>query len=147
MAAALTAAALSSCTGAPGRDGRDGIATMIPVTLNVPVNMWEYSYDIDNNYYYVTFNMPEIHSGVLKDGAVNVYYIEKNGAQAAMPSVRHREDIDPVTGEKYLYTVTLDYEYDLGTLTIFYTASDFVYEQAPEFGPDRDMAFRCVVMY
>lgn len=71
---------------------------------------------------------------------------KKDGFQIEMPYVRHKEEyvgINDWGEDQYaIYTETLDYEYMVGSLTIYYTVSDFIYEPTPG-----TMQFRCVVMY
>lgn len=154
LALMSTVCFLAACQGPAGRDGLDGRdgrdASMQVVLINVNQNMWAYSSVADNNYYYATVDMPEITDNVFKKGCVKMYrtfnFGQKNASQIEMPYVRLAEEVYD-NGDKVFYTETVDYEFGVGSLSIFYTASDFLYEFDPaSFVPD-DMQFRCVVIY
>lgn len=159
MALAASAALFTSCIGRPGLDGRDGrdgldgVGTIRTVVINVDANQWEYSDYEDNNYFFAIVDMPEITRDVFREGLVKMYRVfdfkdEKLGTtQAEMPFSRHNEyKWGPAPDERALYTETVDYEYSVGSLTLFYTASDFDYEYDLKFQPE-SMQFRCIIMY
>ncbi len=149
MILALTLGLASGCTGQPGRDGVDGVGVMTTVVVNVSRDAWVYSGMKDNNYFYATVDMPEITSAVFKKGLVKVYRAydmnNENSTQAELPYVRLNEYFDD-SGAKGFYTETVDYEFGVGHMSIYYTASDFDYEQDEQFVPEA-MQFRCVIMY
>ena len=115
------------------------------VVIDVPQNKWQYSYNEDNNYFYATVNMPEITKQAFESGLVKMYrlYDGKPASQMELPYVRLNEIVFD-DGETYFYTETVDYEFSVGSLTIYYTASDFDYELNEKFVPD-PMSFRCVI--
>lgn len=149
------AAILSSCTGAPGldgrdgRDGKDGLGVINSVLINVKQSDWMYSDQPNNNYFYATVTMPEITEKAFKMGMIKMYrsydFGTTNATQIEMPYVRLNER--NVGGNEWVfYTETVDYQFNVGSLTIYYTASDFDYEIDETFVPEA-MQFRCVIMY
>lgn len=91
------------------------------VSLHVNSNDWQaYS---DNNrknmFYAVDFSMPEIDNDVYDKGAVQTFLVTET--QSPLPAVRHRQDQN-----NYMWTRTIDFEYQPGTMRIFVTSSDFV---------------------
>jgi len=85
-------------------------------------------------YYSCRFDMPEITSSVFSLGSVQTYvYI--NDAQQVLPSVLHFRN---PSGE--MWTQTIDCEYGIGYIKLFYTNSDFSVTDAPA-----TMDFRVVV--
>lgn len=162
MVLVASAALFTSCIGRPGLDGRDGrdgidgidgVGTIRTVVINVDESLWEYSNDKDNNYFFATVDMPEITLTAFREGLVKMYRVfdfsgQKLGAtQMEMPYTRHNEyKWGTAPDERALYTETVDYEYSVGSISIFYTASDFDYEYDLKFQPET-MQFRCIIMY
>lgn len=104
------------------------------IDLQVDPGDWIYSNLPDNNFYFASFDIPEITKDVYDNGIVNLYveYQNNDGSytMALMPAVRHMEEFDE-GGNQILYTATLDAEYSVGKLVIIYTASDF-FESRPD---------------
>lgn len=149
--AALSLCILASCEGAPGmdgRDGRDGVGVIDNIIINVPQKSWQYAGANDNNFFYATVPMKEITEDVFDGGLVKVYrtynYDSADATQAELPFVLLKEE--SVDGGKVFYTETVDYEFGIGSITFYYTVSDFIYEYDPGFVPEA-MQFRCVVMF
>lgn len=135
------------------------------VDIQVNTEHWKYSELDNNNYFVASISMPEITRDVYDNAVINVYREYETGttnaSQTVLPYVRHKEysyqlvDEDgklvvdennyPVYGWGF-YTETVDYEYSQGSLSIFYTASDFDYELDLNFVPE-PMHFRVVIMY
>lgn len=150
LATAIIAAALSSC-----RKEEpiiiDDSTVLQSVLINVKASQWVYSNVDNNNYYYATVDMPEITEEVFKTGLVKMYrcydFGTSNATQIEMPFSRHYEYYytdeydDTYWG---FYTETVDYEFQVGTMTICYTLSDFDYE-VEDIAPEA-MQFRCVIM-
>ena len=149
---------LSSCRGLdgldglPGRDGRDGldgVATIRTVIVNVPQESWAYSDLKSNNYFSATVNVPEITEDAFDYGLIKTYrlfdYDKSTASQIEMPYIRLKEYFDNRVDDWNFFTEEVDYEIGIGTITIFYTVSDFDYELDESFIPE-DMQFRCVVM-
>lgn len=140
---ALSAFVLSSC--------QQKIITEHPVSsvlITVKQGDWNYSYQDNNNYFYASVDMPEITGHVFDKGIVKMYRVYdfkgSNPSQVEMPYVRLKET--SIGGGNWaFYTETVDYEYTIGSLNIYYTASDFDYEIDETFVPET-MQFRCVVM-
>lgn len=152
---AASMAFLSSCEGEPGRDGRDGLGVMDVVLINVTQASWSYSNANDNNYFYATVDVPELTGDAFDYGAVKMYrtfnYDKSDAVQMEMPYIRLNEYNTGYRDESGkdiwgFYTETVDYEFGIGYIRIFYTASDFDYELNESFVPEA-MQFRCVVMY
>lgn len=98
------------------------------IDLQVNEADWTYSNQADNNYYFASFDIPEITKDVYDNGIVNLYVEYKNDdgsyTMALMPAVRHIEEFDS-EGKQILYTATIDAEYSVGKVVVVYTASDF----------------------
>lgn len=143
---AMSILALFSCRKEYIYDG----PTMKSVKINVSPNAWQYSNDIDNNYYFATVQMPEINASVFKEGLVKMYRVydwdEPSAAQTELPFVRLNE-IEGNDGVFYFYTETIDYQFTPGEITIYYTMSDFDYKYDPDSFNPGPMEFRCVVVY
>ena len=136
-----------------------GIVSGFDIVLaDVPMESWTYS-DLDNNNYFVaTVSMPEITEDVFDNGIVSVYrtydYDSSNPVQIALPYVRVNEEYVEYTdgqtgeieGEWVFYTETIDYEYSIGELSLYFRASDFLYELDTDYVPC-DMQFRIVLIY
>lgn len=145
-------AAFSSCRKEEPIIIDDG-PTIQSVLITVEKNQWVYSNVPNNNFFYATVSMPEITDEIFKTGFIKMYrcfdFGSDNATQIEMPYVRHNEEY--WSDEDYdidgwdFYTETLDYEIQVGHVTICYTLSDFYYELDEGFTPDR-MQFRCVVM-
>lgn len=156
MVLAASAALFTSCIGRPGLDGRDGrdgldgVGTIRTVVINVYEDQWEYSKEDNNNYFFAIVDMPEITKDAFKEGLVKMYRVFDFNSpllgttQVEMPYTRHKEE-EVRPNDWVFYTETVDYEYSVGSLTIFYTASDFDYE-IQYYNPGR-MQFRCIIMY
>ncbi len=148
----FAALALMSCEGPMGPQGipgRDGFVNYKIIDLQINENEWGYSGVANNNYFVASFKMPEITSHIYNNGLVQVYREYNTGAadarQILLPQTRHNE-VQINTGDWVFFTETIDYEYGVGTLSIFYTASDFDYEIDQTFVPE-PMHFRAVLMW
>ena len=147
----VLAVVLTSCEGKPGRDGRDGLVNYYNIPIQINQNEWSYTNFDNNNYFYATINMPEITRDIYQHGNMMVYREYDQGtssaAQTPLPYVRHKEFLaDATTDEWYFYTETVDYEFTVGKMTIFYSVSDFDYEIDESFLPEQ-MNFRVFIMY
>ncbi|MCQ2182199.1 MAG: collagen-like protein [Bacteroidales bacterium] len=155
LLAALTLAA--SCQkigpmgpmGPQGPQGPKGDPSNINIVIiNVPQEAWEYSYYADNNYFVATIDVPELTEDAFDYGFINCYrtydYDTMLASQVALPYVRLLEEVD---GDNvYFYTETIDYEYGIGWVKIYYTLSDFFYEVDETLMPDA-MQFRLAIAY
>lgn len=143
---------MSSCTGEPGEPGRDGLGILQTVLISVPQSHWQYSGLADNNFFYAEVEMPEINGTVFDKGVVKMYrainFYESNASQIELPYVRHKEYLaNEEDGTWGFYTETIDYEYQVGKIYVYYTASDFDYEIDGGYFCPEEMQFRCVIMY
>lgn len=141
----------TACQGQPGKDGRDGLVNYYNIPIQINQNEWSYSNTNDNNYFFATISMPEITWDIYEHGNVMVYREYDAGTNAAvqtpLPYVRHKEYVaDEATNTWGFYTETVDYEFTAGTMTIFYTVSDFDYEFDLNFIPEQ-MSFRVFIMF
>lgn len=157
----LTAAlfAVCACEGEPGipgrdgkdgrdgRDGRDGATLLQPILIDVPAANWAYTESDEGDFFVATVEVPELTEDIFDFGLVKMYrtydYDTPNAWQIEMPYVRHlREEYG---GSVINYTETVDYEFGIGTICIYYTVSDFYYDLEDMSIPG-DMYFRCVLM-
>ncbi len=147
--AALTLASCIGPEGPQGPAGRDGFVNYKIIDLQINQNEWEYPGYDNNNFFVGSFAMPEITSHIYNNGLVQVYREYNTGTKDArqilLPQTRHNE-VQLSNGNWAFYTETVDYEYGVGTLSIFYTASDFDYELNQTFVPE-PMHFRAVLMW
>ena len=117
---------LSSCRddgpmGPPGNDGPAGP----PGNANVQAETFIFSMDdatINGPVASVPYDVPELGSEVVDDGAVLAYFFEQ-GTWTAMPYTFGEESAEVPAVD---YTVTLGYAYDIQFLEIFYEASSEV---------------------
>lgn len=126
-------------------------ANRIILDMQINSNEWNYSNLPNNNYFIGTFDVPEITKAIYDNGTVLVYreldWGSKNAVQQILPYSRHHEYLlDESTQTWGLYTETVDYEYGVGFVNIFYTASDFEYEVDNSIVPET-MHFRLVITW
>lgn len=114
---------LTSCTETiVERSSADGSWKIIDI--DIPYGSWTcYSDEYGKPYFEADVPIPEITDFVYTDGIV-LCYLVSGSTQVALPTIRHHENAN---GEKW--TTTLDYEYNVGWLHVFYTNSDFYYSQ------------------
>ena len=97
--------------------------------LRVDANQWLVSQDGD--YYYCTFNVPELTSQIYNYGVVTCYREYNKGTtnayQLPLPQTIHNVD----AGNGALYTSTIDFSFAVGLVEIVLTNNDFAY-YAPE---------------
>lgn len=106
--------------------------------INLTARAVDWTSHVDDNdlnlYYSCTFPMPEITANFYDHGSVQTFYM-MTGAQQALPYVRHYET------NLSKWTRTVDFEYAVGSMTIFVTNSDFAVD------PPDGMDFRVVMMW
>lgn len=145
-ALALAAGLFASCTKTIVQDCPYTIKT---VAIDVPQEAWQYSNFENNNYFYATVSMPELNQTAFKTGMIKMYRVFdaklKTEYQMELPYTRHTEAKDEM-GEKYFFTETIDYDFGVGDVNIYYTVNNFSYEQDWLFTPE-PMDFRLVIMY
>lgn len=149
LALCVFAIGLSSCAHCDC-DSYKGMSKIVR-DLQVNADEWQYSNAANNNYYYAKFTIKELDAEKYNDGKITVYREYDTGTdqatQTLLPSIRHKEYVSDETTKTWsFYTETIDYEYGIGTLTIFYTVSDFAYEVDPKIAPEA-MHFRLVIVW
>lgn len=149
LALCVFAIGLSSCAHCDC-DSYKGMSKIVR-DLQVNADEWQYSNAANNNYYYAKFTIKELDAEKYNDGKITVYREYDTGTdqatQTLLPSIRHKEYVsDETTSTWSFYTETIDYEYGIGTLTIFYTVSDFAYEVDTKIAPEA-MHFRLVIVW
>ena len=94
--------------------------------LRVDANQWLFSQDGD--YYYCTFNVPELTSQIYNYGVVTCYREYNKGTtnayQLPLPQTIHNVD----AGNGALYTSTIDFSFAVGLVEIVLTNNDFMYD-------------------
>ncbi len=137
--------------GDKGDKGDDGTANWKIIDLEA--SSWLYSNEANNNYFYADFDVPEITQYVYDYGMVHCYveynYGTTTATQQLLPYSRHKEveiTQDDGTTQWVFYTETVDYDFGVGTLRIYYTQSDFDYELDTSFAPSA-MHFRLAVIW
>jgi hypothetical protein len=85
-------------------------------------------------FYFCTFDMPEINTLVFNQGSVQVNY-DMGNYQQLLPYVRQNRTLN------FLWTQVIDFDYSVGSLTIYVTNSDFSIPTPPA------MNFRVVIMH
>ena len=94
--------------------------------LRVDANQWLVSQDGD--YYYCTFNVPELTSQIYNYGVVTCYREYNKGTTTAyqlpLPQTIHNVD----AGDGTLYTSTIDFSFAVGLVEIVLTNNDFKYD-------------------
>ena len=121
--------------------------TMKTITVRVNANDWRYTDMSNNNYFYVSVDVPEITNLVFEKGEVkaylvqdryNNYYARKN----LLPYVLHKEEY--VNGNWVFFTETVDFTYGIGWVEFNFRASDFAYEENVNINPEA-MEFDIVI--
>ena len=105
-------------------------------------NLYSVEYDLRpgdwtamDTYYSATLDVKEITKSVCRNGTVQCFLIYEDGSQSCLPMTRYLsyEYVNEETGatETGYYQKMIDFEYSVGTVNLFYTMSDFYYEQYP----------------
>lgn len=154
LASAVILAALTSCTKEYNYNTYNEYhyhnGASQTVLFHVQKGDWEYIKGDKNMNccFMATVNMPEITADVLKTGLVKMYRVFDfemlSETQMEMPYIRHNEYKDGANNWCF-YTETLDYEFTDGLVSVFFTRSDFMYEDDETINPIA-MDFRCVIM-
>lgn len=154
---AVTALTLGSCRGPmgpmgpAGHDGMNGLVNSKIIDLDIKQNEWGYSNVGNNNYFFATFNVPELTADIYDNGIIKVYREwgtgTKDATQAELPFTRYQEYLaDELNNTWGFYSEHVDYDFLVGALNIYYTASDFDYELNESFVPEA-MHFRVIMMW
>lgn len=86
-------------------------------------------------YQFQEYKFPEITNAVLDEGAVLVYYIDKEGRDNILPLVL------PYDSGRETVMETIRFDCEKGILTLLIEASDFM-----AFAPDRDIRFKVCIL-
>ena len=99
--------------------------------INWTVSSWNYSSANDNNYYYASRDVDIIDNDIFRNGNVQIYRVYDGDAQTPLPYVRPQEYSVIIEDQEqwFSYVETVDYEFGIGYVSVFYTASDFAYEE------------------
>ena len=136
LVAIVAAMSFNSCKGDKGDPGI-GMNWKI---IDIPVHAgdWQYTYDtdeqrlqMDNNYFYATYNVPAIDNFIFYEGSVHAYVVYSTGAediQRPLPFVTHKEAFVGNPEVRLFFTETYDFAYGVGWVEFNYRASDFAYE-------------------
>ena len=116
-------------------------------------NLYSVEYDLRpgdwtamDTFFSATLDVREITKSVLHNGTVQCFIVYEDGSQACLPMTRYLsyEYVNEETGttETAYYQKMIDFEYSVGTVNVYYSMSDFYYEQYPE-----KMTIRVVIHY
>ena len=115
-------------------------------------DMYMYDYDVHSwqwqqwgDAYRAVLDVPDITRQVVAEGNVQVsrcFPGDNNGIDVWTPLPMMRvEAVEAEDGGDYFYTTFIDYEWTLGTVSIYVTASDLYTGDLPA-----DMSFRVIIM-
>ena len=128
--------------------------TMHSYKYDVGDESWAYSISLEEekdpalkykgNWYVAELTVPELTRDILNNGMIKMYRIFDDGIQTEIPYSRQFENFDEETYISDFYTELIIPEYEVGRIYIYYTRSDFMYEDNTDFIPD-PMTFRLVI--
>ena len=109
---------------------------------------WELVESNEGGYYlFTSLSVPEITRNVANYGTVTVSWGQKgddgNMVWTPLPAVRVHA-LDYATENEYYYSTFLDYEWSVGTVNIFFTASDLFVENASNWP---NLKLRVTILY
>ena len=112
----------------PKNNGAEAVITnRVVIDLEADNSHWV----SDNGAYYATFDVPELTRNAYDNGMVNCYAEFNTGTsnayQEVLPFTYFQYDKNTETGEEFYWSRLLDYDYTVGSLTIYYTNNDFNY--------------------
>ena len=152
LAVAALAMGFASCEGPQGEPGRDGLVNSKIIDFQIDQNEWSYSDIKNNNYFYGAIPVPELTNDIYDNGIIKVYREYNTGtnnkSQVELPYTNFVEYSETVNNETLwgFYQEHVYAEYAVGSVTIFYLASDFDYELNTSFVPEA-MHFRMIMMW
>ena len=152
LAVAALAMGFASCEGPQGEPGRDGLVNSKIIDIQINQNEWSYSDIKNNNYFYGAVSVPELTNDIYDNGIIKVYREYNTGtnnkSQVELPYTNFVEYSETVNNETLwsFYQEHVYAEYAVGSVTIFYLASDFDYELDSSFVPEA-MHFRMIMMW
>ncbi|MBP3203377.1 MAG: hypothetical protein J6M31_07230 [Bacteroidales bacterium] len=129
LAAALGALGLTACTKEYYTQEVTNIQGTLLQSADFSINKWY----LDEEYglYYAVLNVPQITQTVLDKGTVQVVTKYEDNTWTPLPIVR-ANSVEAEDGGDYLFSTYIDYEWTVGKVTIFVTATDFYTGDAPE---------------
>ena len=151
LAVAALAMGFASCEGPQGEPGRDGLVNSKIIDFQIDQNEWSYSDIKNNNYFYGAIPVPELTNDIYDNGIIKVYREYNTGtnnkSQVELPYTNFVEYSETVNNETLwsFYQEHVYAEYAVGSVTIFYLASDFDYELNTSFVPEA-MHFRMIML-
>ncbi len=152
LAVAALALGFASCEGPQGEPGRDGLVNSKIIDIQINQNEWSYSNIENNNYFFGAVSVPELTNDIYDNGIIKVYREYNTGtsnkSQVELPYTNYVEYPYTVDNETQwgFYQEHVYAEYAVGSVTIFYLASDFDYELDTSFVPEA-MHFRMIMMW
>ncbi len=141
LMAILSVCALSvACTKDYYIEGDDGVQ-MSHIDYTIRSNDWTVvELEGGASYVGVRLNVPQITKNVFNYGTVTVSRLlkDEDGTSVWTPlPVVSAEYVDYGTDDQQLYSTILDFEWGLGFVTVYYTATDFMLDEGGE--PDMDL--------
>ena len=137
LSAIAAVALLSSCSkDFFFEDVKDNSIQMSHYDYSVRSSDWELATSNEGGYYlFTTLSVPEITRNVVNNGTVTVSWGQKgddgNTIWTPLPAVRaHVMDYD--TENEYLYSTYLDYDWTVGSVYVYLTATDLFVEDESE---------------
>ena len=98
-------------------------------TIDIPSGAWVQQ----DEYLAATVKVPELTKTVCNDGMVQCYLVYSDGSQTLLPALRLlAADLKDDAGnfvETMYYQRLIDYEFSPGQLTVYYTMSDYYYDE------------------
>lgn len=106
---------------------------------------WEFcsASDGTNGFFRAQLNAPELDKFIWQEGAMLAYIVNSDGGQQVLPSVRHYE-MTSTDGYHFLWTETVDFEFQQGKCFVYVTANDFDY--GDDYNPG-EMSIRLVLIW
>ena len=133
------------CPCKDGHNNQSGGTNWQVLNFSVKDSNWELCTDQQgyNPFYRAHLEIPELTKDIMAKGLMEAYvYLGSN--QQTLPYVRHYEEVTTSDGEsyQYLWTQTIDMEFEVGGAWVYSTASDFYTDLKPG-----DWDFRIVLLW
>lgn len=124
-------------------------AELETIILDVPANAWQYTNAGYNNYFFAEIEVPELTKDIYEAGNVNIYRILGSGKDTYQKPIQAVE-LYETEGRDQFYAEELSFDFSPGFIVIYFTISDFFYENPDElsqsFSPEA-MTFRLVMTH
>ena len=121
---------LSACEGPMGPPGPPGIPGQSVVVRSIQVEVrnsnWQHTWVYEGGYFSAFIPLPELTAQIFDHGAVIVYreWQDNQGVWLAQPLPFTLPTGDGV----HLWTEQFDFDFGVGNMMIYFTISDFIYE-------------------